>query len=87
MLWSEKKEEEKQMTNTGPHTFAASVVRLPNELKFIESCKGLSQKRELQRIRRPADVRKMIRRKKTKLEEELLFYLNPIKGKDAVNQS
>jgi hypothetical protein len=41
--------------------------------KFIESCKGLSQKRELQRIRRPADVRKMIRRKKTKLEEGTPF--------------
>jgi hypothetical protein len=73
LLWSEKKEEEKQMTNTGPHTFAASVGRLPSEPKFIESCKGLSQKLELQRIRRPADVRKMIRRKKTKLEEGTPF--------------
>ncbi len=50
------------MTNTGPHTFAASMGRLPSEAKCIESRKGLPQKRELQRICRPADVRKMIRK-------------------------
>ncbi|MDP8942387.1 MAG: hypothetical protein M3M84_07600 [Thermoproteota archaeon] len=33
------------------------------ETKYIDSRKGLSQKREFERIRRSADARRMVRRK------------------------